>query len=170
MFPTRPLLAATVLATLLAACGQAQESATEALTEQALEAQTGAQVDFESEDGQNTLTMETDEGQLQHTTGENVPLPPDFPRDVVLPDDYTVVSVMKLGPAQSVVLRSPEAMSALYDHYKSGQADQGWKETLSMQGAEGSALGFEKDKRGMLVNLRPDMEGQTVVSLSLQAP
>ena len=51
-----------------------------------------------------------------------------------------------------------------------GQADQGWKETMSMQGAEGAALGFEKGKRGVLVNLRPDIEGQTIVSLSLQAP
>jgi len=170
MTPSRHLLAVAVFAVLLAACGKAQESASEALAEQALEAQTGAEVDLDTDDGVSTLTMETDEGQLQHSVGENVPLPDDFPKDVVLPDDYTVVSVMKMGPSQSVVLRSRETMATLYDEYKAGQASKGWKETMSMQGPEGAALGFEKDKRGMLVNLRPDIEGQTMVSLSLQAP
>jgi hypothetical protein len=170
MTPSRKLLAVAVFAVLLAACGKAQESASEALAEQALEAQTGAEVDLDTEDGVSTLTMETDEGQLQHSVGENVPLPEDFPKDVVLPDDYTVVSVMKMGPSQSVVLRSRETMATLYDQYKAGQTGNGWKETMSMQGPEGAALGFEKDKRGMLVNLRPDIEGQTMVSLSLQAP
>lgn len=170
MTPSRALLAVAVSAVLLAACGKAQESASEALAEQALEAQTGAEVDIETEDGASTVTMETAEGKLEHSAGENLPLPDDFPDDVVLPDDYTVVSVMKMGPSRSVVLRSRETMATLYDQYRTGQADQGWKETMSMQGAEGAALGFEKDKRGMLVNLRPDIEGQTIVSLSLQAP
>lgn len=170
MTPSRTLLAVAVAVVLLAACGKAQESASEALAEQALEAQTGAEVELDNEDGVSTVTMATDEGQLQHSVGENVPLPADFPKDVVLPDEYTVVSVMKMGPSRSVVLRSSETMTALYDRYKSGQADKGWKETMSMQGAEGAALGFEKDKRGVLVNLRPDIEGQTIVSLSLQAP
>jgi hypothetical protein len=170
MTPSRTLLAVAVFAVLLAACGKAQESASEALAEQALEAQTGAEVELDTEDGVSTVTMQTEEGQLQHSVGENVPLPENFPRDVVLPDDYTVVSVMKMGPTQSVVLRSRETMATLYDHYKTGQTDRGWKETMSMQGAEGASLGFEKGKRGVLVNLRPDIEGQTVVSLSLQAP
>ena len=170
MSPTRSLLATAVMAALLAACGQAQESATEALAEEALQAQTDAKVDLELEDGLNTLTMETEEGKLQHTTGENVPLPADFPKDVVLPDDYTVVSVMKMGPSLSVVMRSRDTMAGLYAHYQAGQSGNGWKETMSAQGAEGAALGFEKGKRGMLVNLRPDIEGQTMVSLSLQAP
>jgi hypothetical protein len=38
-----------------------------------------------------------------------------------------------------------------------------------MQGADGSMLGFEKDGRSLLVNLRDDLDGQSVVSLSLQA-
>jgi hypothetical protein len=144
MTPSRTLLAVAVFAVLLAACGKAQESASEALAEQALEAQTGAEVDLDTEDGVSTVTMKTDE--------------------------YTVVSVMKMGPTQSVVLRSPETMATLYIHYKDGQADHGWRETMSMQGPEGGSMGFEKDKRGVLVNLRPDIEGQTIVSLSLQAP
>lgn len=170
MSAPRSLLAAGLLAALLVACGRGQEAATEALAVQALEAQTDVQAELKTGDGENTLTLQTADGTMQHTTGADVALPEDFPEDVVLPDDYTVVSVMKLGPSRSVVLRSPEPITVLYERYKAGQAGQGWKETMSMQGAEGAALGFEKDRRGMLVNLRPDLEGQTTVSLSLQAP
>ena len=171
MFLPRFLLVAVLLSAALCACGKAQESAAEALAEQALEAQADAvRADVRTEDGKHTLEMRTDEGRLQHTAGENVPLPADFPPDVVLPGDYTVVSVMRMGPSQSLVLRIPEPVTALVEHYKSGQSRHGWRETMSMQGPEGAALGFEKARRGMLVNLRPDAEGQTTVSLSLQAP
>lgn len=167
----RLLLVAALLSAGLVACGKAQESAAEALAEQALEAQAEAgDIDIKTEDGRSTVQMQTGEGRLQHTVGENVPLPPDFPKDVVLPEDYTVVSVMRMGPSQSVVLRSPEPLAALVDRYKTGQSERGWRETMSMQGPEGAALGFEKAERGMLVNLRRDLEGQTTVSLSLQAP
>lgn len=167
----RLLLAAAVLSAGLGACGKNRDSAAETLAEEALEAQAkvrGAEV--RTEDGRSTLDLPTEQGRLQHTVGEDVPLPDDFPNDVVLPEDYIVVSVMRMGPSQSVVLRSPEPLAALVERYQSGQAGHGWRETLSMQGPEGAALGFEKAKRGMLVNLRPDLEGQTTVSLSLQAP
>jgi hypothetical protein len=167
----RLLLVAAALSACLAACGKNRDSAAETLAEQALEAQAKARdAEVRTEDGRSTLDLQTDEGRLQHTVGENVPLPDDFPTDVVLPEHYTVVSVMRMGPSQSVVLRSPEPLTALVERYQSGQAGHGWRETLSMQGPEGAALGFEKAKRGMLVNLRPDLEGQTTISLSLQAP
>lgn len=170
MSATRTALAAALLAPLLAACGQAQDAATEALTEQALEASTGQDVDIRTENGRQTITVDSGQGRYQHTTGEKVPLPEDFPDDITLPEDYTVLSVMAMGPTQSVVLRSDASMSELFEQIKAGQARRGWKETVSMQGAEGSMLGFEKGGRGVLVNLRSDLEGQTVVSLSLQAP
>lgn len=170
MTPRLNAIAAVLVVSLLAACGKAKDSAAEALAEQALELRTGQGVEIAAGDGSNTVTIDGKQGQYQHTTGEDVPLPADFPKDVVLPGDYTVVSVMTMGPARSVVLRSEESMSSLFEHFKSGQAGKGWKETVSMQGAEGSMLGFEKDRRGVLVNLRSDIEGQTVVSLSLQAP
>ena len=166
MSPRRIAFAATVAACLLAACGSAHDSTAEALAEQARES--SREIEVRSEAGTNEVTVEGQDGRYRHTTGENVSLPEDFPADVRLPDGYTVLSVMTMGPTQSVVLRSDASMSAIFEHFKSAQADEGWKETVSMQGAEGSMLGFEKDERGVLVNLRPDIEGNTIVSLSLQ--
>lgn len=169
MSTRRTVLAAIALGVLLAACGKSQESAGETLAGKALEASSGQDIDIREEDGHQTVTIEGAEGRYQHTIGENVPLPADFPTDITLPDDYQVMSVMTMGPAQSVVLSTRESMSALYGKIQAGQSADGWKQTVSMQGTEGSMLGFEKGDRGILVNLRSDIEGRTVVSLSLQA-
>lgn len=169
MFASRALLPVALLALLLSACGKSQDDASETLAEQALEASTGAEIDIEDEDGVHRVTARTDEGELVHSSGENVPLPAGFPTDVTLPADHQVMSVMTMGPATSVVLRSPEPASEIFSRMRRAQASAGWKETLSMQGADGSMLGFEKDGRSLLVNLRDDLDGQSVVSLSLQS-
>lgn len=165
----RLLLPLALAALLLGACGKSSEQTAEALAEQALEASTGADVDIRDEDGVHRVTARTASGELVHSTGEDVPLPAGFPDDVLLPEDHQVVSVMTMGPATSVVLRSPEPAAEIFSRMRSAQAASGWKETLSMQGAEGSMLGFEKDGRSLLVNLRDDLDGRSVVSLSLQA-
>ena len=66
------------------------------------------------------------------------------------------------------VLRSDEPMTALYERFRTVQTGRGWEETVSVLGAEGAMLGFRKDARGVVANFRPDMEGRTLVSLSLQ--
>ncbi len=164
-----PLLCAAILALGLSACGNSQEAASEALAEQALEATTGAEIDVENEDGVHRVTARTEQGELVHSSGENVPLPDGFPTDITLPADYQVMSVMTMGPATSIVMRSPEPAAEIFSQLRDGQAGSGWKETMSMQGAEGSMLGFEKDGRTALFNLRDDLDGKSVVSLSLQS-
>lgn len=164
-----PLIAALALALVLSACGKSEEKAAETLAEQALEANAGQDVDVDIEDDGQTVTIETEQGTLKQTSGDNVALPEDFPTDVTLPADYKLMSVMTMGPVTSVVMEVPQSPSDLFAAFKSTQADQGWKETLSMQGTDGSMLGFEKGDRSMLVNLGNSESGGTMVSLSLQS-
>ena len=110
----RLLLVAAVLSAGLAACGRAGESTAETMAEQALRAQQEAGTAGTGEqDGQRRLDLDTSQGRIEHTVGDDVPMPDDFPRDVVLPQQYVVVSVMRLGPSRSLVLRSPEPVSEL---------------------------------------------------------
>lgn len=169
MSAQRTLLSVALLALLLSACGKSEEAASEALAEQALEASTGADIDIENKDGVHRVTASTEQGELVHSSGENVPLPPGFPSDIHLPAGHQVMSVMTMGPATSVVMRSPEPAAEIFSGMRREQLADGWKETMSMQGADGSMLGFEKDGRSLLVNLRDDLDGQSVVSLSLQS-
>ncbi len=165
-----PLIAALALALVLSACGNAEEKAAETLAEKALEANSDQDVDVDIDNDENgqTVTIQTEQGTLKQSSGDNVALPDDFPTDVILPGDYKVMSVMTMGPVTSVVLEVPEATSSVFTDIKSGQANQGWKETLSMQGADGSMLGFEKGDRSLLVNLGKSEAGGTMLSLSLQ--
>lgn len=164
-----PFIAVLALALVLSACGKSEEKAAETLAEQALEANSGQDVDVDIEDDGQTVTIQTEEGTLKQSSGDNVALPPDFPTDISLPADYKVMSVMTMGPVTSVVMEVPESPSDLFASFKSGQSGQGWKETLSMQGADGSMLGFEKEDRSLLVNLGRSEDGGTMVSLSLQS-
>ena len=163
------ILAAVALALVLSACGKAQDKAAETLAEKALEASSGQDVDIQSTDDGQTVTFKTDQGTIKQSTGDNVALPDGFPTDVLLPDDYKVMSVMTMGAVTSLVLQSPDAPSDLFKQFKSGQTDQGWKETMAMQGTDASMLGFEKEQRSLLVNLSNSEEGGTMVSLSLQS-
>jgi hypothetical protein len=166
-----PLIAALALALVLSACGNSEDKAAETLAEKALEANSGqdVDVDIDSDGDSQTVTIQTEEGTIKQSSGENVALPEDFPTDVALPADYKVMSVMTMGPVMSVVMEVPEAPSSVFSEIKSGQATQGWKETLSMQGADGSMLGFEKGDRSLLVNLGKSEAGGTMLSLSLQS-
>ena len=164
-----PFIAVLALALVLSACGKSEEKAAETLAEQALEANSGQDVDVDIEDDGQTVTIQTEEGTLKQSSGDNVALPSDFPTDISLPAEYKVMSVMTMGPVTSVVMEVPESPSDLFASFKSGQSGQGWKETLSMQGADGSMLGFEKEDRSLLVNLGRSEDGGTMVSLSLQS-
>ena len=53
---------------------------------------------------------------------------------------------------------------------RAGQATQGWKETLSMQGSDGSMLGFEKGDRSLLVNLGGRKAKVDVIAASVFNP
>lgn len=171
MTPRPSLIAAMALALVLSACGKSSDQAAEALAEKALEANSGqdVDVDMDIDDDSQTITIETEQGTLKQSSGENVSLPADFPADVALPPDYRVMSVMTMGPVTSVVMEVPGMPSGVFDAVKSGQAAQGWKETLSMQGADGSMLGFEKGDRSLLLNLSKSEAGDTMLSLSLQS-
>ena len=164
-----PLIAALALALLLSACGKAQDKAAETLAEKALEASAGQNVDVDVDEDGQTVTIQTDQGTIKQSTGDNLVLPEGFPTDVGLPDGYKVMSVMTMGEVTSLVLESARSPSDVFTHFKTGQADQGWKETLAMQGADGSMLGFEKENRSLLVNMGPSESGGTTISMNLQA-
>lgn len=151
---TAVLAALSCAVALLAGCARTPD-ASEALVDTARGAADAATV---------TATA----GEIRRAAGADVRLPDDFPPDILLPERYAVVSVTTMGPSRSVVLRSDEAMTPLYERFRAAQSERGWEETVSMLGAEGAMLGFRKGARGVVANFRPDMEGRTLVSLSLQ--
>lgn len=168
MIRSRLLIAAVALAMVLSACGKSGEKAAETLAGKALEANSGQDLDVVIDDDGQTVALQGGQDTPRQSSGDNVVLPDGFPTDIALPDDYRLMSVMTMGPVTSVVLEVPGPPSDVFADLKSGQAGQGWKETLSMQGMDGSTLGFEKGDRSLLVNLGNSEQGGTTMSLSLQ--
>jgi len=169
MTRSHPLIAAVALMLALSACGKLQEKAGETLAEKALEASGGKDADVDVQDGGRTVVIKTPDGEMRQSTGDNLVLPADFPTDITLPGKYKVVSLMTMGATTSVVMEVPQSSSGLFNAIKSGQANEGWKETMSMQGADASMLGFEKEDRSLLVNVADNGEGGSSLSMSLQA-
>lgn len=149
------------VAAVLGGCHKAQDAATEA----AIESATGHKVDVER-DG-DKITYKTDEGQMTMQGGMDLPLPPDFPKDVYLPAKYTVNSVMDMGGMSVVNMMSPQPVPELFAAAGKSMQDQGWKQVTAMQHASGNAmLAFEKEQRHVSLSFNANRQGAgTVVSV-----
>ncbi|MFT3807876.1 hypothetical protein [Arenimonas sp.] len=157
------LLIAIATATLLAGCGKFQEAASEAAAEKAIEASTGKKVDINNEDGRQSVTIETDKGTYTASSGENVALPPSFPKDVHLPADAKLMSAMSMGQALSVTLTSQQTLSATYETYRKAQTSDGWTETMAMQDATSGLLTMEKGQQTVLTHFVAENGATTMV-------
>lgn len=163
----RTLLAAALAVALLSACGKAQEAASEAAAEKAIEASTGQKVDIDNQNGNQTVNVETGQGTLTASSGENVALPADFPKDVHLPADAALVSVMSMGPTMTVAMKTKQALAATFETFRKAQNSDGWKETMAMQSGDGAILGFEKDGKMVMAHMASE-EGGATVSITVQ--
>lgn len=157
------LLPLSLAAVLLSGCGKLQEAASEAAAEKAIEASTGKKVDIENENGQQSVTIETDKGTYTSASGENVQLPATFPKDVHLPADAEVTAAMTMGQALSVTLSSQQALSTAYDAYRKAQAADGWTETMAMQDATSGLLAMEKGQQTVLTHFASENGATTMV-------
>ena len=100
--------------------------------------------------------------------GGGLELPADFPADLGLPEDVSVLSTMQMGDALTVSLQSGQDLAGLYAWFRQAQADGGWTETMSMQ-VEGTAmLGLEKDGRVVLANFVAEGEEGTRLGVTIR--
>lgn len=93
----------------------------------------------------DSVVLKTAEGQMTVQGGDSLPLPKDFPKDVYLPDGYTINSVMDLDGVNVLGLHAPGNVPGLFADARETMVAQGWKETMAMQHSVDSAmLAFEK--------------------------
>lgn len=174
MSPLAPSLHAALLpvllpALLLAACGR-DGSATDALVDQAIEAGDGrpAGASAVGHAAEHTVTIETEEGLYTATSGDDLPLPAQFPDDVVLPVDARVLTSMTLGPAVSVSLRSPRSLGLVFDEFRAAQHAAGWREVESLEQAAVQTLGFTKDGRQLEADFVAEAGGGSTLAISVR--
>ncbi|WP_149195377.1 hypothetical protein [Luteimonas suaedae] len=99
-----------------------------------------------------------------------LPLPADFPEDVYLPPGYGIDSVLDMEGATVLSLRAAGPAGALFAETRSAMMHLGWRQTLSRQDSDGSAmLAFEKGPRAAVFSFGREPEaGGTVIGLQLR--
>lgn len=163
------LLALLAPALLASACGRDGNGGTDALVEQAIEASSEPASRTGGNGGiADVVTIETEEGLYTATSGEDLPLPDQFPGDVALPVDARVLTSMTLGPALSVSLRSPRSLPLVFDEFRAAQRAAGWREAEAIEGSAVQALGFTKDGRHLEANFVAEPTGGTTLAISLR--
>jgi hypothetical protein len=146
----------------LAGCGK---SPSERLAEAAVSAASGHKVEVDKDGGQ--VTIKSDQGDLKIASGESAALPASFPKDVYLPAEYSIDSVMEMPNAQVVSLAASGSAATLFADASKQMQAQGWKQTMAMQ-QSGSAqmLAFEKDRRSAMLTF-DEQDGAVKVGLQL---
>ena len=158
------LVGLVVAAGLLSGCQRAADN----LAEGAIERASNGKVDVER-DG-DKVTVKAEQGAMTMRTGESLPLPAAFPKDVYLPDDYAVNSVMDLEGVNVLSLRAPGKVPALFADARAAMAAQGWKETMAMQhSVDNALLAFEKEQRAATLSFNDAGNGDVTLGVQLRA-
>jgi len=99
-------------------------------------------------------------GRMQ--VGDNVTLPPDFPKDVPTPAGAVPKVVSNLQGALSVMFEVETPLSKVSDFYAAELPKQGWKLTVSSREEESSLFSCEKEKRLLTVALHRNDQATNV--------
>lgn len=126
------VLAAALVTGCSSIADQAGEAIAEEGVEQGMEAAGGGDVEIES-DGEDNVTIESDEGSMEFTGGE---LPEDFPEEIPVPGGFAIESSMGLETAEGQMFRahftSPDAQAEqIHDELRSRLEDAGFESTAT---------------------------------------
>lgn len=161
-----PALACALV--LLGGCARsASEAAAEAATGAAIAAATGQEVKVEA--AGERVTIGTGEEAIRLRQGAALTLPADFPRDVYLPGDYRIRSVMEMGGTRVLNLSAPGTSGQLFADARAAMAQDRWTLGTSMQHAgDASMLSFEKDGRVAVLSFVPGTDGDVQIGMQLR--
>lgn len=140
--------AAVAALLLLAGCGAAAEKVSEKATEQAIESQTGGDVDIDT-DGEGSVDIETEDGSLSFGTGE---IPEEWPQDVPVPEGIEVLSGTTMdasdGKLVSITATSDRSPEELLAELKETLGDWEISGESTMTSTDGDISGAQWDTDG----------------------
>ena len=154
------------IALALTAC---KKSAEETLAQAAIKGVTGQDIEVD-EDG-DKVTIKTKDGEMKISGGDAAELPTTFPKDIYLPSDYVVSSVMEMNNTQLIALTADGEVAKLYADAREMMEKEGWKQTMAMRGsANDGLLAYEKGERKATVSFNTEEAGRVAVGLQVIAP
>jgi len=151
------IAALAISSTLLISCGAATdkvaEKASEKIVEEAVESQTGADVDIDT-NGDGSVKIETEDGSYSSGTGK---VPEQWPTDLSLPEGLTILSGTTMdtdeGKLVTVGATSKQSATELLDLMKDQLSDWTISGETTSESSDASIAGAQWDKDGRRVNL-----------------
>ena len=157
------LVVSISLLACLAACGKSPE---ERAAGAALSAITGSEVAVE-ENGDKVTFGEGDKA-MTISSGDSARLPASFPKDVYLPDDYEIDSVVDSAGFTMVSVRTEGALSAASEAARKQMLDAGWKQSMAATDDDTNhLLAYENADRTALMSFSTDSGDGVVYSVQL---
>jgi hypothetical protein len=111
------------------------------MVEEAIEAETGREVDLDSEAG--TMSVTGPEGETMEI-GESVALPDDLPDYLPIYPDSTPRMVLRTGEGAQITLEAAEEASTVVSWYREQLAANGFEIQSEMASPMGTVLGAER--------------------------
>ena len=114
-----------------------------------------------------SVTVKTNEGTGQYTSGAAATIPKDFPKDVPTYPDMSVEFSGKQGNMFTISGRTSDALEKVSASLKSSVVENGWAETLSMNqaaagGQPGIMMSYMKEERVLNLVLAADQGGTAI--------
>ncbi len=159
-----PLLGAALV---LSGCGKAGDKASETLIEQSLRSSgaKGAKVDL----SKGKMTVKTEEGVTELSTGEAVSLPADFPKDVYVLKGAKIQMAMKTPQGFMIQMKSDQGMSKIAEAYGAEMKAQGWTQETAADMGEMRSRSFKKEKRQAVVMVsKSDAASDVMLTLTTE--
>mgnify|MGYP001435626532 CR=1 FL=1 len=155
------LMSATLV---LSGCKKASEKLTDKLIEKSLKSSGAGDAKVDVANGK--VSIKTDKGQMEMSTGESVALPADFPKDIYVIKGAKIQTAMKTPEGHMLQLSVERAKEKIAESYVSEMKAQGWTSDASMDMGETSTRLFKKDNRQVAVMISQKDSGAELVITS----
>lgn len=158
------LMGATVV---FSGCKKASEKLTEKIIEKGLKNQgaSDAKVDLSS----GKMSIKTDKGQMEMSTGDSVAIPADFPKDIYVAKGGKIQMAMKMPDGYMLQLHIGQEKGKVAETYVSEMKGQGWTADVSMDMGEACSRIFKKgDRQVAVVITQKDAGSEVMLTSTLQ--
>ena len=153
------ILAAIIL---IFGCGEkGGEKVAEKVMEKAIESNTGGKATVDMEE--NSLRIQTEEGEMTMTAGDSAKLPVDFPKDVFLYKGADINTAMELPEGFNLMFQTKDDPSIVSEAYLSEMEEEGWAKEMTMDMGGSKMMVFKKDERMVNVTITSDEEVTQIV-------
>ena len=138
-------------------CGEkGEEKIAEEIMEKAIELDMGgnAEVDIK----ENSLRIQTEEGEMTMTSGDSAKLPDDFPKDIFIYKGADLNTAMDFPGGINLMFQTKDDPSKVSEAYLDGMEEKGWAKEMSMDMGGRKMMVFKKDERMVNMAITSDEE------------